>query len=179
MLFWIWLLVLLLHPVLAIVWKELRLLSFSKLFVLLVFPTLPKSKSPLPSHTKSHLPIYSYSFDFLLLQCGFGRSVAPIKAGSVGCVGRRNTRKWSAPLSFSKFKTHGLLVHESIVESFFFPEDGNLDVHLPKFSNIFTNQPFILCRNQNLYLFPWEFGCGDEFIYYLSLLYQLFLYSVK
>lgn len=66
---------------------------FLKIVCIACLPHAPKSKSPLPSHTKSHLPIYSYSFDFLLLQCGFGRSVAPIKAGSVGCVGRRNTRK--------------------------------------------------------------------------------------
>jgi hypothetical protein len=36
--------------------------------------------------------LYSYifsSFDLLLLQCGSGRSVAPIKAGFVARVGRR------------------------------------------------------------------------------------------
>ena len=43
----------------------------------------------------------AYSFDILFLQCGSNRSVAPIKAGFVARVGRRNAGTWSGLLPLS------------------------------------------------------------------------------
>ena len=101
----------------------------------------------------------SYSFDLLFLQCGSGRSVAPIKAGFVARVGRRNAGTWSGLLSLFRFQV----------------QDSRLigPWSLEFFVCLLINP--LLCVEVDTNIFVWEFGCGDEFFYYLIISCQLFL----